>query len=213
MSLQNLMEGIVGSTVDSILKNDKDIAPLKLNRDDIAALVLNQTQPFYVTSERGLLHGSIATRSKTQQKMDIIVACYEAINLIKSRRFSEDERRATAPVGLYIIRRIMGEAADAETAEPVSDVKISLLYDGELSSMLDASWDNPYTTREATKGYYHFWPVFVEDKMKGLRNVPFTLRFEHPDFKTEDVDIQIDVDITPSSYLTEFIPTVLLKRK
>lgn len=213
MALQNLMEDVVGSIVDSIFSNDQDAASLGLNRDDVVAFVLNRVQPRYITSERGLLHGNLEAQQQTQQKLDIIMVCYDAIKTIKSRRPSASMAdKSLRKDTYYSIRHIMGKVSDAETIEPLFNVKVSLLWNGAPADMFDLSWANPYTTREATHGYYHFWPVYIEGKMGGLAKVLFTLRFEHPDFQTKDIDVEIGVDPSSHPCATEFISGVCLQK-
>ena len=211
MALYNLMEEIVVNIVEEIVQ--KEGSP-DINRDDIVAYVLNRIAPQYVTSERGILHGRIATKYKIQQKADILIYIYEAIEVIKKRRDSSPnaENASLSPV-FYVVKHIVGELAEAESLSPLPGVKASLLYNGEPAKMVDAGWVNPYTTNMATKGYYHFWPIYDEVTMKDKKKTTFQLKFEHPDYETVEQDIEIGIDSNQSVKQTHFIPMILLTAK
>lgn len=208
MALSNLMEEIVMNIANEIA--EKEGSP-EINRDDIVAYVLNRIAPQYVTSERGILHGQIASKYKIQQKADIILYIYEALDVINKRRGSISSVDGASASN--IIKHFIGELAESESLSPVADVKVTLLFNGQPAKMVNSSWTNPYVTNIATKGYYHFWPVYDENTMKGMTSIPFRLKFEHPDYETLENDIEIDVNHNKSAKQTTFIPMVLLNVK
>lgn len=212
MSYQNLMEDIVGNVVDEVLKNDKDLKPEEYRKDDIVAYVLNRIAPRYVTSERGILHGKLNAKYATQERTDILFCIYEAIEVIKSRRstMAGDVVGSKSCEDAGRLAHIVGEVLEETTMVIVPDVEISLLYGERVAEMIDEGWKNPYKTTRATKGYYHFWPVYHgAEKMAG-KKIPFTLVFRHPKFKEKRVDIEIDLLTEPNIAKSHIVPIVLL---
>lgn len=219
MPLQNLLEEIVDNIVKEILRKEGELNSLMPVKDDIVAYVLNRVPPLYVTSERGILHGKIASKYKIQQKADIIIGAYEAIDIIKKRRGTavNNDSLSVSPV-LNMVQHVIGSVVDEETLSPLFDVKVSLIFDGEIAKMIDSNWVNPYITNIATRGYYHFWPAYSHKKMNGLEKLPFTIHFEHPDFESADIAIELEIDQEhdpngPSVKEAYSIPLILLKPK
>ncbi len=215
MSFQNLMEDIVKNVVDEVLRNDKDMANVRVNRDDIIAYVLNRIPARYVTSERGILHGQLNAHYRTQEKTDILMCVYEGIDVIKGRReTSAASGRPAGGVKSYPrMAHILGEVLEETTLSMIPDVKVTLLLDGKPASMLEGTWKNPYLTNRATRSYYHFWPEYNEKLMKGKSQISFVLDFTHPKFQTKQVDVSVQVlrdAEAPGSFV---LPIVLLEAK
>jgi len=219
MPLQNLLEDIVDNVVKEILKKEGELDSLMPAKDDIVAYVLNRVPPQYVTSERGILHGQIASKYKIQQKTDIIIGVYEAIDIIKKRRGSaiSSDSSSVSPI-FNMLQHIVGSVADEETLSPLFDVEVSLMFNGDLAKMIDSNWVNPYITNSATRGYYHFWPAYSHKKMGGSNNLNFTIGFQHPDFEpvTIKIELEIEQEHDPDGPLIKksfSVPLMLLKPK
>jgi competence protein ComFB len=217
MPLQNLLEGIVDNIVEDILRKEGDYDALHINKDDIVAYVLNRVPPQYVTSERGILHGQIASKYKIQQKTDIIIGVYEAIDIIKKRRGTAvNDTTSVSPI-FNIVQHIVGSIADEETLSPVYDAQVSLLFGGEVIKMVDSNWVNPYVTNTATRGYYHFWPAYSSKKMGNESKLAFTIKVEHAGFETTEREIQLEVNHDYSDDMPArqafSVPMILLKLK
>ncbi|PKL36061.1 MAG: hypothetical protein CVV44_17730 [Spirochaetae bacterium HGW-Spirochaetae-1] len=214
MSIQNLMEDIVANVVEEVMKKDKDLEKIKVNRDDIVAYVLNRIPPKYITSERGILHGKIQAHYETQQKTDMLFSVYEAIDVIKKRRSTElHSAESTAAAEEYRLSHIVGEVLEETTLSMIPNVEVTLLFKGKPAKMIDDNWKNPYTTNKATKGYYHFWPIFSKGDMGKSAHVPFTLEFSHPKFEDKKVDIEIETISKPNMAKTHTTAIVLLQAK
>ena len=219
MPLQNLVEEIVDNIVKEILKKEGELDSFITAKDDIVAYVLNRIPPLYVTSERGILHGKIASKYKIQQKADIIIGVYEAIDIIKKRRGTavNNDTLSVSPI-FNMVQHVVGSVADEETLSPLFDVKVSLMFNGELAKMIDSNWVNPYVTNTATRGYYHFWPAYSHKKMNTLSKLPFGIKFEHPDFESVAITIELEIDQEhnpdgPSVKEAYSVPLILLKPK
>ncbi len=212
MTVRNLMEDIVSNILNELVKNDKDLSVDSKNREDILAFVLNRISPKYVTSERGVLHGKLDTKFITQQKTDIFLLIYEAVDIIKSRRASEagDIVSTGNGTGRYF-PHIIGEVLEETTFSIVPDISIDLLYDGKLVEMADENWKNPFETNDATMGYFHFWPKWDEDTYGNNEKVAFELVFSHPKFEDKRLALELDVMSKLDFGKSFTVPLALLK--
>jgi competence protein ComFB len=215
MAIKNLMEDIVRNTVYEVLKNDTDISQPDTNIEDIIAYVLNRIAPRYITSERGILHGKLEARLVVQQKTDIFLLIYEAIEVIKKRRATElGIPVSETSVSMCRFPHIIGEVLEETTFSIITDVEISLYHKDRLAVMIDSDWKNPYKTNKPTMGYYHFWPEYDEQTM-GRTDIPiiFTIVFRHPDFKDQMIDIEIDIASNAGMGKSMVVPITLMQAR
>lgn len=214
MAIRNLMEDIVSSVVYEVLSKEKELKHMEVFFDDIVAYVLNRIPPRYVTSERGILHDRIDFARSAQQKSDILFLVHEAIGYVNSRRSAQvppskrDEFDKTK-----FLPHIFGEVLEETTFNPISGVVVSLMYQGKLAEMIDPYWPNPYTTIKATRGFFHFWPRFIEGEMVGTDSIEFMLRFSHP--KLEELETRFSIKVVSSFNLgnSHILPITLMKTK
>jgi len=213
MAIKNMMEDIVTNIVEELLKNDNDIPQSETNIEEIIAYVLNRIPPKYTTSERGILHGKLESRFKTQQKTDIFLYTYEAINVMKGRRPSAKAPGKDESEAPRRLAHIIGEVLEESTFSVVQDIEITLLFKGEVVKMADPNWENPYKTNKSTMGYYHFWPEYIPEKMQGEKFINFTLNFKHPQLIEKDVEIRVEISPNTGTGKSHSVPIVLLKAK
>ncbi len=214
MEFFNLIEMIVRDIVDEVLSRDESLHSLKFHRNDIIAYILNRVPPRYVTGERGIIHTRIDPRLKFQQHTDILFLTYEAIDLFSRRRDSEiGESGNNSEKMDGILPHLIGEVLEETTLSVIPDLKITLLYKDEPAHMMDSGWKNPYHGTRATRGYFHFWPKFVEQEMKGTEDVDFRVKFEHPKFDSRSVKVTVKTGGKNNLGSTQSIPLVLLKLK
>jgi competence protein ComFB len=65
------------------------------------------------------------------------------------------------------------------------DVKVELLRDGDLVTMKDDNWQNPYKLVSNTEGTFTFWPSPVlAPAPKEHKNFEYSIRVESADFDT-----------------------------
>lgn len=212
MEFFNLIEMIVKDIVDEVLSKDESLHNLKFHRNDIIAYVLNRVPPRYVTGERGIIHTRIDPRLKFQQHTDILFLTYEAIDLFSRRRESEiGEQESNVEKHTGILPHLIGEALEETTLSVIPDLKITLLYRDEPAHMMDSGWKNPYHGTRATRGYFHFWPRYMEDEMKGAAEIEFRVKFEHPKFDPRTVKVNVKAGDRHDFGSTQSIPLVLLK--
>jgi competence protein ComFB len=193
MSVRNIMEDVVASTIDEIIRDEKYFSGIDQYKQDIAAYVLNRIPPRYITSERGILHGKLEARFLFQQKTDIIFLIHEALEVIKNRRDipTSPDLSQNLQSRDYFFPHIIGEVLEETTFSIIPEVEVTLFYNGSSAKMMDPSWDNPYKTGRGTLGYYHFWPDVDIENMDITKDINFTIRFRHPNFIDKDMDIQV----------------------
>jgi len=108
---------------------------------------------------------------------------------------------------------MIGEALEETTLSVVSDLKITLLYNDKPAEMMDLGWKNPYIAAKATRGYFHFWPRYIQETMSSSDHVEFTLTFEHPKFESRSVKVRAKVNKKNDLGNTQSVPLILLKLK
>ena len=214
MSVINLKEGIIYNIVEEVFKNDKELADSDLYIDDIAAYILNRIPPKYTTSERGILHAKLESRYIIQQKTDILLLLFEAIDVIKKRRSSELEE---SPKGVdpsqCRLSHIFGEVLEESTFSIISDVRVTLQHKAKVAAMINSGWKNSYITNKATRGFFHFWPLYDEKAMGSQEKIPFKLKFEHTKFVDKEIDIELDLLDQADIGKSNVIPITLIKIK
>jgi competence protein ComFB len=214
MGFFNLIEMIVQDIVDEVLSRDEKFKSIKYHRDDIIAYVLNRVQPRYVTGERGIIHTRIDPTLKYQQHSDILFLIYEAIELFSKRRTTEiDEKKASSEKFAGLMPHIIGEVLEESTLSIIPDLKVTLLYKDAPAAMMDSGWNNPYITKKATRGYYHFWPGYISEKMGSSDSIDFKISFEHPKFQSFTMAVKSKVNREKEMGCTQAIPMILLKLK
>lgn len=214
MAIRNIMEDLVTSVVHEVLSKEQGVEHLEIYFDDIVAYVLNRISPRYVTSERGILHDRIDFTRSAQQKSDILFLAHEALGYVKSRRSSHvPPTKSAGGEGARFFPHLLGEVLEETTFGPVSGIEVALLYKGKLAPMIESQWPNPYRTVKATRGFYHFWPKFLEGEMNDAGPVEFLLRFTHPSL--EDAEVGLSLRVAGSFNLgnSHVLPITLMKTK
>ncbi len=213
MGVKNIKEDIIYNIVEDVINNDANIAEYKIGVDDLVAYILNRIPPKYTTSERGILHGKLEARYIIQQKTDILLLLYEAIEIFKNRRETEAveiEESAGSEKGGF--SHVFGEVLEETTFSIVHNVEVTLLYDGRPAKMINSGWKNPYITTKAAKGFFHFFPAY-EEKMGTGPKVSFELLLRHSKFLDKKVQLGIDLLDAPDLGKSHVVPIVLLQLK
>ncbi len=213
MAIRNLMEDVVASVAGEVLAGQKGELPhSELYWDDIIAYVLNRVPARYITSERGILHDRIDSLAHVQQRSDILFLVHEAISHIRTRRDSSPKTDYAKMSGKSLFfPHVLGEVAEQTTFTPIPDMEITLLYRGAKAVMIDEGWKNPFTTRRATRGFFHFWPNLDESSMPKEGTVDFTLVFSHHKFKKMEIPLKLPVVDTFTMNRSHIVPMTLLQ--
>ncbi len=213
MPIHNVMKDMVTNILEEVLLRDSSLVVSARHREDIIAYVLNRMPPWYITSERGLLHASIRAGKDYQTRVDIIFMIYESINEIINRRESAITVK-TGPIrASSILPRIVGIVFDQSDFSVIPDVEVSLAIENSLAEMIDEGWQNPYRTVGAGMGYYHFWPSHPSGTVARFGNMPMRLMFRHPNYCEKAVDIDVPILHRTEAGKTITVPTVLIEPK
>lgn len=214
MEYFNIIELIVKDIVDDVLARDEKYRSIKYHRNDIIAYVLNRIPPRYVTGERGIIHTRTDPALKYQQHTDMLFLIYEAIELFSKRRPTEiDDKNISGEKFSGLMPHILGEVLDETTLSIIPDLNVTLLYNGKPAVMMDQSWKNPYITTKATRGYYHFWPGYNQETMGSSDEIDFIIRFQHPKYQDQIIDLKSKVNRNKDGWSTNSIPLLLMKLK
>ena len=214
MKFFNLVEMIVEDTVDKVLAKEKYPKSINFHRADIIAYVLNRVPPRYVTGERGIIHTRIDPMLKYQEPTDIVFLTYEAIKLFSERRTTDKKSAGVKMEDLSgLMPYLMGELLEETTLSIIPDIEVTLLYNNKPAEMMDKGWKNPYVATTATRGYYHFWPKYIESEMGEKDQVEFTISFSHKKFEPHSIKIKTKINKKGVSDKMQSIPLVLLKLK
>lgn len=213
MAVRNLMEDIVRTVLDEVLRNDRTIAPEELQKEDILAYVLNRVTPTYVTSERGILHGRLDNRYGFQVRSDIFFLIYEAMQTV-GRRSSSTISTITHQDSLDVLYpHILGQVLESTTFSIIPGVEVTLLADGRPLSMVDEHWKNPYRVSQGTMGYYHFWPA-SDDKLPAPGSpVRLELQFRHKNCMEQIVPVEVNLVERVDLSASFLMPLVLMQVK
>jgi competence protein ComFB len=213
MAVRNLMESIVYGVISEIVNNDDRAQEIRNCIDDVLSYVLNRIPPMYITSERGLLYAVIDNQSKVQQKIDILIIVYEAIEKVLGRRNS-GIRLNKSDMGSTTARlpHLLGIVLEEENLSVIDGVEVSCLYGGSLAAMAYPEWKNPYVTSTAARGYYHFWLRYDPEKM-GDKEIELDLVFKHASFEDKHTSFRVSVLRKEEPDITAAIPTALIKAR
>ena len=214
MKFFNLVEVIVEDTVNAVMTKEKSSKNIKFHKSDIIAYVLNRVPPRYVTGERGIIHTRIDPMLKYQEQTDILFLTYEAIKLFSERRSSDSEYSEIRMEDISgLMPYIMGELLEETTLSIIPDMEVTLLYKDKPAEMMDSGWKNPYIATVATRGYYHFWPKYVEKEMGKKDNVEFSLKFSHDKFEPHSIKVLTKINKKGNVEKMQSVPLILLKLK
>ena len=193
VNIHNIMEEQVIIRVNELYDRIKNQENTWLECDcencrlDAYAYVLNRIQPRYVVSGRGLTYNSTEIHSDRQLMVDLDRLSIEGIRMVNSaKRPYHNKAKLNASgdwetmIPTYTFPTFIGSVFDGTTFEPLKDAKVFLkTADGQLATMMDVSWSNPYVTYEKNNGRYSFW-VAPEASLKAdvKKDFNFTVEIE-----------------------------------
>ena len=181
MEIHNVMEDFVHQMVDEVFEEKKksgfSLADCYQCRLDVACYVLNRIKPEYIISGRGLAHYQSQYQNQLQKTADVVALINDGIRKIEHRRRpyydyapAEEEYNdqiSTGPV--YNFPALIGRILHGQTFEPIKDIHVGLMENGEPVTMMDYTWQNPYYLVESTRGHFTFLPRPVKAKQTGQR--------------------------------------------
>jgi hypothetical protein len=209
----NVMEDKIKATVNEILEVREDRFILIKYTDDIIAYVLNRVPSRYITSERGFIHTEIDYSINMQLQADIRFCVNDAIRTLSHRR--EPERHSGLSleniIGKhYYFPYVTGEVLEESTFSIIPDVEVRLIFNDYPVPMIDPGWTNPYYTCKATKGFYLFWPDFLNGEMSPDADNIFKIVFHHKKFYKREISFTLRALDKFTYNKSQIVPLVLL---
>jgi len=214
MTMVNIMEDKIKAAVNELLEVREDRFILIKYTDDIIAYVLNRVPPRYITSERGFIHNEIDYSINTQLQADIRFCVNDAIRTLSHRREPEMQSGLSLDniIGKhYYFPYIVGEVLEESTFSVIPDVEVQLIYNDYPIPMIEPGWTNPYFTCKATKGFYLFWPDFVQGEMSPVSDNIFKLIFRHKKFYKKEISFAARALDKFNYNKSQIVPLVLLR--
>jgi len=197
MELHNTIKGKVISKVEEIFEtidkseNGGKFCTCDQCKMDVICYVLNRTPPRYIVSNRGASRSLEEGIEWQQQAADIAALIYDGLkqvnhNLRPNFTHSSEKNVASnvAEIPKFNIPTIMGRVFNGNNFAPVSEATVELLWAGELVTMRDGNWQNPYHIVHHIEGNYSFWPAPVEaSKVDNHKIFEYILRVTAPEFE------------------------------
>jgi competence protein ComFB len=197
MEIHNVSEDIVISSVDKIFNTIKDdgntggFCLCDQCRLDTICYTLNRIKPLYIVSNRGMTRIEQDWTEKQQTAADIATLVYKGLQLVNHNQrpsCSHTNEPAISPTlseSTFSIPTIIGRLFDGETFAPLSGVTVELRSGGEVVSMRNENWQNPFTLIANTPGAFTFWPASIPADEAGIhRTIEYSLKIESPQYET-----------------------------
>lgn len=199
MKLKNYQEDVVLRAIEIALEDQPELLDDEHFVYDVAAYVLNRVPPRYVMSERGFLRlalehmGEEAQEDSLANVIELMFLVNRGVEIVRERRTeSPPEPRTQGPAGEFDLPsgveyvhnypQIIGRVLDATNGEPVYGAVVTMHIDGDRVPPAAAGWQNPYVTREQTRGHFSFWPHATRSEEETLTGeILFTV--EHPGYE------------------------------
>jgi competence protein ComFB len=194
--LHNTTEDIVFSEVETIFDsiekggNPDNLCLCHQCRMDTVCYVLNRVEPRYIISNRGVARVEQGGFEWQQKEADIAALVYEGLkrvnhnqrpNVLHTQNSSAADSVSNVPV--YNIPTIIGRLFNGVNFAPMSNIKIELHRNGEMVSMKDNNWQNPYNLVPNTEGTFTFWPSSIPAEAPELHKIfEYSIKMETPGF-------------------------------
>jgi competence protein ComFB len=214
MELHNTIKSKVISKVEEIFEalntaeNAGKFCTCDQCKMDVICYVLNRTPPRYIVSNRGVSRSFGEGIGWQQQAADIVALIHDGLKQINHNlrpNFNHFNEKGSAPdeaaipkfdspasigkgepeISRFNIPTIMGRVFNGNSFAPISNASVELLWAGELVTMKDGNWQNPYNIVPIIEGNFSFWPAPVPaSKANNHKIFEYTLRVSAPEFET-----------------------------
>jgi competence protein ComFB len=198
MELHNTIKGKVISKVEEIFQtinkseNTGKFCTCDQCKMDVICYVLNRTPPRYIVSNRGASRSLVEGIEVQQQTADIAALIHDGLKQVSHNlrpNFAHSGEKSTDPdvaeVPKFNIPTIMGRVFDGDNFAPLSEATVELLWAGELVTMKDGNWQNPYHIVPNIEGNFSFWPAPVAASRADKHKIfEYILRVSAPEFET-----------------------------
>ena len=199
MVFHNLMEEIITTRVPALFE---EAARTKVDwlscscpqcQADTICYVLNKVPPKY---------------NEVQLSVDIDSEIIQGMKHILSRKrpHFETSEGGDSATPAYNFPAVVGKVLNGATFEPIFDIQVSLYSKGNLVTMIDNTWHNPYNILEYTPGTFTFWPKPEKADASGIKKLfPMELRITAEGY--EPVHHFFDIQLTSESRITKVLNT------
>ena len=197
MDIHNTNEDVVFNMVQAIFDevqnsgNPENYCLCYQCRVDTICFTLNRIEPNYIVSNRGFTRVEQPSFKRQQTEADITTLIYKGLRLVNHnmRPTAPHDGTTTAPVKInhpmFDIPTISGRLFNGISFEPVVDIDVSLYCEGELITMRNNNWQNPYRMISSTPGVFTFWPAPITAATPDIvKDFKFSLRILSPDYET-----------------------------
>jgi competence protein ComFB len=169
---------------------------------DTAAYTLNRLPPRYIVSERGitrLMADHMFEESENgniQSLVELLLLVNSAVDVVKRRQTAAgngDEAAEDAEADDHLephwhnIPFLIGRVVDCKSGEPVPDIRITLLVNGDKLEQAGSGWTNPCTTNAATRGFYSFLPKAIHSE-EPKKKFALRIMFESDAYESQTVE-------------------------
>jgi competence protein ComFB len=210
MELHNTNEDIIIAEVNDIFdtlqenENSDNICCCDQCRMDTACYVLNRIEPRYIVSNRGAVRIEQETLANQQKEADIVATIHEGIKQVAhNKRPSHRSGRNDIHAPVFNMPTIIGRLFNGLNFAPVADVKIDLRCNGNLVTMVDNNWQNPYHLMPHSEGTFTFLPAPILAESVGIhRSFEFSVRATVPDFEEMNHFFKVPVISESKSIIT-----------
>jgi competence protein ComFB len=195
MEIHNTTEDMVFAKVEEIFDsisrdgNPENFCLCYQCRMDTACYVLNRTPPRYIVSNRGVARVEQENLERQQKDADIAALVYEGLKRVNhNQRPNAPHQNGVVPAAVntpvFNIPTIVGRLFNGTNFAPMSNVRVELHRNGELVSMKDNNWQNPYNLVANTEGTFTFWPTPIPAEEADLHRIfEYSVRLEAPGFE------------------------------
>jgi competence protein ComFB len=197
MDIHNMVEDIVFSSVQTIFGsieregNPEGFCFCDQCRMDTICYALNRLEPHYIVSNRGFTRMEQDGIKRQQIEADIATLVYKGLRLVNhNQRTTGSHDNAGAqgagtPKAAFDVPTIVGRIFDGITFAPVFGVEATLRCNGELVSMRNRNWQNPFTLIANTPGTFSFWPALIPAEAADIqKEFEYSLKIESPNYET-----------------------------
>lgn len=215
MIIHNMMEDIVIEMIKNIFSDEKallskNFCTCKQCELDVVCFVLNNIPSKYIISGRGLARLESNYLEQKQEEADLVTLIHMGIKTVSSAmrpHFVHDEEEqplSESNTGAYFnIPTLTGRIFSTTNFEPVTNVFVSLLFNGESLRMLNPNWQNPQELVQNTAGTFSFWPYPIKAKRRGLEK-DFDFEIFINDSKYEQLIHYINISVTSESEFADY---------
>jgi len=197
MEIHNVSEDKVFSSVQNIFEavkkdgNPDGFCLCEQCKLDTVCYALNRVEPKYIVSNRGITRLDQDWAGRMQGDADIASLVYRGLKQVNHNQRPNVNHNDPVKAGgrdtghFFQIPTVVGRLFDGKTFAPLSGVTVGLYCGGELVSMRNMNWQNPFTLVENTPGTYTFWPAPVPAKAADERRTfEYSIKIESPQYET-----------------------------